>query len=123
MEHHVNRSPLRPGSDERRHKELLLVAYFPVLTFWLLDAFFLQQEKLFRKLYDHVRDKNTGSLDFDMHTSAFKAQVGSLRDVALSKTLWPLHGGVFVVITVVYYRVLHARGTSLAHELSVMLSC
>ena len=31
------------------------LAYFPSLSFWALDAYFLRQERLFRKLHDHVR--------------------------------------------------------------------
>ena len=31
------------------------LAYFPTLMFWALDAYFLREERLFRKLYDHVR--------------------------------------------------------------------
>ncbi len=31
------------------------LAYFPSFMFWALDAYFLRQERLFRKLYDDVR--------------------------------------------------------------------
>ena len=33
------------------------VACLPAVMFWVLDAYFLRQELLFRKLYDHVRKK------------------------------------------------------------------
>ena len=33
----------------------IYLAYFPTFMFWALDAYFLRQERLFRKLYDHVR--------------------------------------------------------------------
>ena len=32
------------------------VAYLPAVMFWALDAYFLRQERLFRKLYDQVRE-------------------------------------------------------------------
>ena len=32
------------------------LAYFPAFMFWALDAYFLRQERLFRKVYDHVRE-------------------------------------------------------------------
>src|SRR5690242_13198261 len=38
-------------------KKYIVVAYFPVLVFWILDAYFLSQERQFRKLYDAVRIK------------------------------------------------------------------
>jgi len=33
----------------------IFVAYFPILIFWLLDGYFLWQERLYRDLYDRVR--------------------------------------------------------------------
>src|SRR5947208_1973405 len=51
----------------------ILIAYVPVLVFWILDAYYLWQERLFRKLYDHVRGINDESqIDFSMNTSPFR---------------------------------------------------
>src|ERR1039458_2620376 len=33
----------------------IFVAYFPVIIFWVLDGYFLSQERRFRALYDDVR--------------------------------------------------------------------
>lgn len=35
-------------------RRFVLLAFFPIAVFWLLDAFFLHQEKLFRRLYEIV---------------------------------------------------------------------
>ena len=35
----------------------VILALFPVMAFWILDAFYLWQERLFRALYDGVRKK------------------------------------------------------------------
>lgn len=48
------------------------LAYFPVLAFWLLDAYFLSQERRFRALYDHVRELPDGQVSFSMDTRPFK---------------------------------------------------
>jgi hypothetical protein len=32
----------------------ILIAYFLILIFWILDGYFLSQERLFRALYNHV---------------------------------------------------------------------
>ena len=34
----------------------LFIANYPILIFWLLDGYFLSQERLFRALYDTVRN-------------------------------------------------------------------
>ena len=39
------------------------LAYFPLLTFWTLDGYFLAQERCFRALYDHVRTLDEKQMD------------------------------------------------------------
>jgi hypothetical protein len=49
-----------------------LLAYFPTFMFWLLDGYFLSQERRFRSLYDHVAKLDDGAIDFSMNTEPFK---------------------------------------------------
>lgn len=65
----------------------ILVAFFPVLMFWILDAFFLRQERLFRRLYDEIRFLDEKSVDFSMNTSPFVERSASWLKVAFSGTL------------------------------------
>ena len=50
-----------------------LVALLPVMAFWILDGYFLWQERLFRKLYDAVRleQKHKDEDMFTMNTSPY----------------------------------------------------
>ena len=50
----------------------IFIAYFPVIIFWILDGYFLSQERLFRSLYDHVRVQGDKEIDFSMDTRPFK---------------------------------------------------
>ena len=43
-----------------------------ILVFWILDGYFLSQERLFRALYNHVRKLGAEKIDFSMDTSEFK---------------------------------------------------
>ncbi len=52
--------------------DLAWIGLVPVLVFWGLDGYFLWQERLFRDLYDHVREKEGDGADFSMDTSAFR---------------------------------------------------
>lgn len=36
----------------------IILAYFPAIVFWILDSYYLSQERYFRYLYDEVRQKN-----------------------------------------------------------------
>lgn len=79
------------------------LALLPALAFWTLDGYFLQQERLFRALYDKVRIIEASAVDFSMNTSAVKEQVASWPRVMLSKTLIIYHVTVFGAIAIVYY--------------------
>lgn len=86
-----------------RESALLFVylAYFPAITFWGLDGYFLRQERLFRELYDYVRGLPEDSIDFSMDTSRVAKEVGAWASVTLSKTLLAFHGVVVATIVVV----------------------
>lgn len=79
---------------------MVFVAFLPVLMFWWLDAFFLRQERLFRKLFDLVRDNGKDDSDFSMNTQVVDAQVASLLSVAWSTTLRWFYGWLFVAVVI-----------------------
>ena len=77
------------------------IAYFPAIAFWMLDAYFLRQERLFRKLYDRVRHLAEADVDFSMDTSVVDGEVAAWSAVIFSKTLLLFHGTVFGSIVIV----------------------
>jgi len=52
--------------------DYIFILYFPVIIFWILDGFFLSQERLFRALYDRVRKLDEEEIDFSMDVSEYK---------------------------------------------------
>ena len=90
--------------------DVIWIAIFPALTFWGLDAFYLRQERLFRKLYDHVRVKPEGDIDYALDTRPFNDQVDGWIGTLLSKTLLPFYGAVLTAIVVIWWLV--SRTTS-----------
>lgn len=85
------------------NRTFILLAYFPALAFWILDGYFLQQERLFRKLYDKVRGMKNEDIDFSMDTSIAKEEVKCWSCVCCSKTLLIFHGVIIAAICVVAY--------------------
>lgn len=81
----------------------VFLAYIPAVVFWGLDGFFLWQEKLYRKLYDHVRGLDESEIDFSMDTTPFKteARAPTWIGATISKTLVPFHGVLIFAIIVV----------------------
>lgn len=81
---------------------VLLIALLPALAFWYLDAYFLRQERLFRKLYDHYRTEQiTTSSDFSMNTAPVEDNVASLGQVMVSHTLRLFYGTLTVIVLVI----------------------
>lgn len=54
---------------DREKPELALVALIPTVLFWLLDAYYLRSERLFRKLYDAVRSGDSRITPFQMNAT------------------------------------------------------
>ena len=84
----------------------IYLAYFPTIAFWVLDGYFLKQERLFRKLYDHVRDIDENDIDFNMNTGNATDDSGSWIDSMFSTTLILFHGTIFISVLVVMIMVL-----------------
>ncbi|MGV9391427.1 hypothetical protein ACWDQL_20160 [Streptomyces olivaceus] len=72
---------------------VVLVSFIPVLAFWLLDAYFLYQERLFRRLYDRVRIPDSMVEPFAMDVAPGREQTGVLK-AAASPTLTFFYGGL-----------------------------
>ncbi len=88
---------LLAGKEART--ELLLIAFFPILAFWLLDGYFLWQERLFRSLYDEVCGKPESAIDFKMNLAPHLAK-HSWSAAAFSKTLNIFYGAMLVLTSI-----------------------
>lgn len=72
----------------------IFVAIVPVIIFWCLDAFYLKQERLYRKLYkDVVEDNNIQR--FDMNASKYEV---CYCKVFWSKTIAGLYCTIAVLL-------------------------
>ena len=69
-----------------------LLAFFPVIAFWVLDAYYLWQERLFRALYNSIRVKDEMEIHSDeafyMSTMMYHEDVQSWARTMFSKTLF-----------------------------------
>lgn len=53
------------GSDKR----FILLAFIPIIGFWILDSFYLQQERKYKQLYKNIIAKDEDQIDFNLDTS------------------------------------------------------
>lgn len=84
-------------------KRFVLIAFFPVIMFWVLDGYFLRQERLFRKHYDKVCKTDNVSIDFSMSTAPYGNEVSSLLAVVFSQTLVMFYGTIIGVIILLMF--------------------
>lgn len=73
------------------NKIYYLITYVPIIIFWGLDAYYLRQERLYRKLYDKVRKQEEDDIDFSMNATLpeFMNKKTSYLDTLFSVTeLW-----------------------------------
>lgn len=81
------------------------IAFLPLIAFWLLDAFFLHQERLFRALYikNSQAPLNTPS-DLSFDTSSVQAQTLSWFKTIFSKSLLIFHGLLaFMIVAIILF--------------------
>lgn len=81
--------------------EIIALAVYPVFLFWILDAWFLRQERLFRCVYDKVRLKAPADIDFDMSPAHHHCTPDPLIKVAGSITLSLFYFSLLLGILVV----------------------
>ncbi|MDQ7032464.1 MAG: hypothetical protein Q9M37_07085 [Desulfonauticus sp.] len=81
----------------------ILIAFMPILVFWFLDAYFLWQERLYRRLYNWVikNRMNTDEHLFDMNAYRFKHEEQSKLRITFSVTIGWFYGCLFV-FTLIY---------------------
>ncbi len=80
-------------------KYQVLIAFLPLIVFWFLDAYFLWQERLYRRLYNWVIQNRmeTDKFLFDMNAYRFKEEEQSKIRIMFSITLGWFYGSIFVL--------------------------
>lgn len=90
---------------------LIYLAYLPVIFFWILDGFYLYQERLYRKLYGFVRKLEPDEIDFDMNANRFSGQnKASWYQSMMSKTMFLFHGIILVTVIIVMVLSIYLNG-------------
>lgn len=78
----------------------VFVAIIPTLLFWYLDAYYLQQERKFRKLYDDVLSDESEITPFSMPIQNYADCKCSLWSTFFSKTIGRLYGTIVVLLII-----------------------
>lgn len=82
-----------------KHSNYLLIAPIPAIAFWVLDGYYLHQERRYRALYDKVRVLEEDAIDFSLSTAGIGDKSTRWLSSTFSRTLLFFYGGLLVVIT------------------------
>lgn len=86
-----------------------LVVLLPIIVFWILDSYYLLQERRYRALYNKVKDMDENHIDFDLNANQeqFKGGKNSMRNCLFSKTEIPFYLSLLLIsiaiILLVYF--------------------
>lgn len=84
---------------------LVLALIFPIIGFWLLDGYFIRQERLFRHIYDDVRKQS--DTNFEMNATKHKSKSNCKWRAIFSSIVLCIFYGVEVVFTIVVFAVIY----------------
>lgn len=81
----------------------VLISYIVIPIFWLLDGFYISQERQYRDLYKEVIRKEEKNIDFDMNASCYCKGDRTWLAGVFSKTLIPFYGiSIVTTLTVMF---------------------
>lgn len=66
-------------ASQATDKRFLVLAFMPVIGFWILDAFYLQQERKYKLLYSNVTQKKENEIDFNLDTAFVTGTAESMK--------------------------------------------
>lgn len=69
----------------------VLISYIVFPIFWILDGFYISQERQYRALYNEVKDHPEDAIDFSLNASVYNNQNRTWVQGIFSKTLVPFY--------------------------------
>lgn len=88
-----------------KNHNFVLLAILPTLIFWVLDTYYLQQERKFRGIYNDVAgisEKPSEIKLFAMPINLYTDEKYSFINVLLSVTILPLYTLMLIILVVIY---------------------
>jgi len=77
----------------------IFITFLSTPMFWLLDGYYLSQERQYRELYNQVRVQLEDAIDYDMNASSFNVGKNRWMSSVFSSTLIIFYG-LIVALTV-----------------------
>lgn len=79
------------------------LALLPVIAFWILDGYFLWQERLYRELYNDVANKDNDAVDYSLNASQYTCKNCSWCKACCSNTVVIFYGLLFAMVIALFF--------------------
>ncbi len=90
---------------------LVFVVLIPILIFWLLDGYFLSQERMYRSLYNEATKADPDKINFSMDASRFNSGRNTWFRTLFSKTLIIFYGLLLILFLIIVAYNFHIKLT------------
>lgn len=87
--------------------QYVLISYFSIPILWILDAFYLHQEKCYRSLFEVIGKRRGQDTDFSMNAREFEQGVNAWICTVFSKTTLIFYGGIVLLVLLVMFGIEH----------------
>lgn len=81
----------------------VLITYISTALFWILDGYYLSQERKYRDLYNIIRQKNENEIDFNMNATITNNCKNSWFSSMFSITQIIFYGTLITITLVVMF--------------------
>lgn len=88
-------------TDTKLKPYLILIALGLLMIFWLLDAYYLSQERAYRKLYEVVRKKPEADIDFSLNAKEYLRGNNSWASSMLSNVFLVFYGSATIILLLI----------------------
>ncbi|WP_282075864.1 hypothetical protein [Maribacter aquivivus] len=83
--------------------EYIIITYISTPLFWILDGYYLSQERKYRDLYNKIRLANESEIDFDMNATIMNSNKNSWISSIFSITNLIFYGTLIGITFVVMF--------------------
>ena len=81
----------------------VLIAYIPIPAFWLLDGFYLSQERQYRDLYSVATTCDPSQVDFSLDATRFRKDRNTWPATLFSSTVLIFYGIAVTTVLIVMF--------------------
>jgi hypothetical protein len=82
-----------------------ILAFLPLVSFWILDTYYLRMERIYRKLYAWIIKNRPNTLEqlFDLNPIRFEKEVNGYISTMFSISLGIFYGSLLILLLIITY--------------------